>query len=373
MQDKRICDLARQIVAYSIAVKEGEKVCVVAGGPTCEPLVRELVSEVLKAGGVPFTMMRYGAHSGRFITGSSDAQIESYADVYADFMRKMDCYISIDAGDNSFELSSVAPERMKAYRRIYVQKINMEIIIPHTRWVAMGWPNFSMAQKAGMGTEAFEDFYFSVCTVDYAKMSREMDRLVERMQRTDKVRIVSPGTDLQFSIKGIPAIKCAGKMNIPDGEVFTAPVKESVNGVITYNAPSIQEGVRYEKVRLTFRDGRITDASAANDVDRLQKLFDVDEGARYVGEFAIGVNPCILKPMMDTLFDEKIAGSIHFTPGNAYDEAPNGNKSSLHWDLVLIQRPEYGGGDLYFDGVQVRHDGLFTVDELKGLNPSALK
>ena len=241
----------------------------------------------------------------------------------------------------------------------------------HTKWVVLRYPNSAMAQMAEMSTEAFEDFYFKVCNLDYAKMSRAMDGLIELMSRTDRVRITGEGTDLSFSISGLPAIKCDGHRNIPDGEVFTAPVRDSVNGRITFNTPSKYQGFTYENVTLEFRDGRIVNASA-NDTERINKLLDTDEGARYVGEFALGFNPYIEKPMKDTLFDEKIKGSFHFTPGSCYDECSNGNKSAIHWDLVCIQRPEYGGGEIWFDDVLVRKDGVFVLKELEPLNPEKL-
>ena len=208
-------------------------------------------------------------------------------------------------------------------------------------------------------------------TLDYAKMSEAMKPLVELMKKTDRVRLVGPGTDLSFSIKGIPVIPCDGKMNIPDGEIFTAPVRESVNGTIRYNTETLYMGTKFSGLEFTFRDGKIVEAKG-NPQDRLDAVLDSDEGARYVGEFAIGVNPFVRKPMLDTLFDEKIAGSIHFTPGNSYDEAPNGNKSQVHWDIVLIQTKEAGGGEIWFDDTLVRKDGLFVLDSLKGLNPESL-
>ena len=220
--------------------------------------------------------------------------------------------------------------------------------------------------------EAFEDFFFNVCTLDYNKMSRAMDPLVDLMQRTDKVHLVGPDTDLTFSIKGIPAVKCDGRCNIPDGEVYTAPVKESMNGVISYNTFSEEQGFTYENIRFEVKDGKIIMATA-NDTARINALLDTDAGARYFGEFAIGVNPYVLHPMKDTLFDEKICGSFHLTPGMAYEDAFNGNKSAVHWDLVMIQRPEYGGGEIWFDDVLIRKDGLFVIDELKCLNPENLK
>ena len=226
-----------------------------------------------------------------------------------------------------------------------------------------------MAQLAQTNTEAFEDFFFRVCLVDYVQMSRDVEPLVERMKRTNRVHIQGPGTDLRFSIENIETIPCFGRRNIPDGECFTAPVRDSVEGSIRYNTPTIYQGTAFKNIRLTFEEGRIVEAVSEQNNDRLQDIFNTDEGARYVGEFAIGFNPYVLEPMMDILFDEKIAGSFHFTPGNAYDEADNSNRSEVHWDLVTIQRPEYGGGEIWFDGELIRKDGLFVTEDLAGLNP----
>jgi aminopeptidase len=239
------------------------------------------------------------------------------------------------------------------------------------KWCILRFPTPAGAQAAGMSTEAFEDFCLDVSTLDYARMDRAMDPLVELMSGTDQVRIVSPGTDLTFSIKGIPVIKAAGKNNIPDGEVFTAPVRDSVNGSILYNTPSLEDGTTYERVRFTFKNGKIVE-SDSNEPEKLLKMLDTDEGSRYLGEFALGLNPRIDRPIKDTLYDEKIGGSLHLTPGRAYDEADNGNRSSVHWDLVLMQTPQWGGGELYFDGVLVRKDGRFVLPKLEGLNPENL-
>ncbi len=229
------------------------------------------------------------------------------------------------------------------------------------------------AQLANTSTEEFEDFYFNVCNLDYSKMSKAMDPLKTLMDRTDKVRIVSPGTDLTFfSIKGIGSVKCEGHRNIPDGELYTAPVRDSVNGTLSYNTTSVYKGTVFENIVFEFENGKIVKA-ASNHTDKINDVLDSDEGARYIGEFSLGFNPYILHPMKDTLFDEKIDGSLHFTPGQAYKEADNGNRSNVHWDLVLIQRPEYGGGEIYFDDVLVRKDGRFVLDELAGLNPENLK
>lgn len=238
--------------------------------------------------------------------------------------------------------------------------------------VYLRYPTPSMAQLANKSTEAFEQYYFDVCTMDYAKMAKAMQPLKELMERTDRVKIIGPGTELTFSIRGIPAIPCPGEYNIPDGEVFTAPVRDSVNGVITFNTPSPYQGFTFEQVRLEFVDGKIVHATA-NDTERLNKILDTDEGARYIGEFALGVHPVIREPMQDILFDEKIDGSFHFTPGRCYDEASNGNISNIHWDMVMIQRPEYGDGEIWFDDQLIRKDGRFLLPELAPLNPENLK
>lgn len=287
-------------------------------------------------------------------------------------MQEMQAFIGIRAIKNANEWTDVPGEAMKLYSSYYQKKVHLEQRVGHTRWCILRYPNASMAQLGMMSVEGFEDFYFDVCNMDYARMSQAMDPLKKLMEKTDQVRILGPGTDLAFSIKGLPAIKCDGLMNIPDGEIYTAPLKESVNGRISYNTPSSYQGFTFENIVLEFENGKIIQATA-NDTQRIEEIFNTDEGARYVGEFALGVNPFILKPMKDTLFDEKIDGSFHFTPGSSYDDCYNGNKSAVHWDLVCIQRPDYGGGEIYFDGKLVRKDGRFVLPELAGLNPENLK
>ena len=370
MKDIRFSKLANNLINYSCNLKEGEKV-LIEGIGDCVPLVKELVKEAYKAKAIPLVTLKNKEVDRELLMHATQEQLELIAKYESDRMNDMDAYIGIRAGDNSAETSDVPSEQLSLYSKHFANPVHGQIRVPKTRWVVLRYPNYSMAQAANMSTEAFEDYYFNVCNLDYSKMSTAMDNLVDLMNRTDKVRLTAEGTDLTFSIKDIPAIKCAGEANIPDGEVYSAPVKNSVNGSITYNTPSLREGFTYENIKLTFKDGKIVEATA-NDTDRINKVFDIDEGARYVGEFAIGVNPYILEPMKDTLFDEKITGSIHFTPGASYDDAFNGNRSALHWDLVLIQRPEYGGGEIYFDDVLIRKDGIFVLDELKCLNPDNL-
>ena len=370
MVDERIKILADKLVNYSCRLQKGEN-CLIELIGADEAFGAELIKAVNKAGGNPFLWVRSNKLNRAMLLEATEDQLKLRAENDAALMGKMQAYIGVRGPENSFEMSDVPQENMENYSKLYWEPVHGAIRVAKTKWVILRYPNDGMSQLAKMSTEAFEDFYFNVCNLDYSKMSKAMDPLVELMNKTDKVRLVAKDTDLTFSIKDIPAVKCDGFCNIPDGEIYTAPVKNSVNGVITYNTASVEDGFTYEKIRFEFKDGKIINATA-NDTERINKLLDTDDGARFVGEFAIGVNPYINNAMLDTLFDEKIAGSIHFTPGSCYDDAPNGNHSAVHWDLVLIQTPEYGGGEIWFDDVLIRKDGLFVIDELKGLNPNNL-
>ncbi len=371
MQDQRINLLAKNLINYSCELKKGEKVLIEAKGIDYM-LVTALVREAYKVGAYPFVEFYDNRITRELLLGET----EEFAKMRAKFdgarMSEMDAYIGIRGGENCNENSDVPEDKLRINSEFYSHPVHHEIRVKKTKWVVLRYPNQGMAQQAGMSTDAFEDFYFIVCNLDYSKMDKAMDALGKRLNSADKVRIVGNGTDITFSIKGIGSNKCSGKRNIPDGEIYTAPVKDSVNGVICFNAPSVENGFKFENVRLTFKDGKIIDATA-NNTEKLNAILDTDEGARYVGEFALGVNPYIVKPMGDILFDEKISGSIHFTPGACYDDAYNGNVSAIHWDLVLIQTKEYGGGEIYFDGELIRKDGVFVTEDLLCLNPENLK
>ena len=368
--DPRIKKLADLLVGYSCDVQKGEKVLISYEGECCKNLVRQLIKNVYDRGGMPYTEIRDSAITREILLNCSEEQIEFMNDCQLAQMKGMDAYIAIRAGGNTAELADVPSEKLNMYYKL--TRPTLDYRVNHTKWVVLRYPNNSMAQLANTSLEAFEDFYFDVCTLDYKKMSKAMDSLVELMNNTDKVHIKGPGTDLKFSIKGIPAIKCDGLRNIPDGEVYTAPVRESMNGTISYNTPSEEQGFTYENIVFKVKDGKIVKAESNND-ERINQLLDTDENARYFGEFALGVNPFIMDPMKDTLFDEKISGSFHLTPGASYEDAFNGNKSAIHWDLVMIQRPEYGGGEIYFDGKLIRKDGMFVLPELECLNPENLR
>jgi aminopeptidase len=370
LHDPRLRKLADVLIDHSTKLKKGETIYIETFDIPVE-MVETLVQKVYEVGGIPIVSQKYAKVLRKLYMDTDEETMKTIGELELATMKKADAYIGLRGSHNITETSDVPAEKMELYKKHWWGPVHIEWRVPKTRWVVLRWPTSSMAQQAQMSTEAFEEFYFNTCTMDYTKMSKAMDPLKELMERTEKVRIVAPGTDLTFSIKDIPVIKCDGELNIPDGEVFTAPVKNSVNGTLAYNTQTLYDGKVFSEVKLIFKDGKIIE-STANNHEAINKILDTDDGARYVGEFAIGVNPFVTKPMLDTLFDEKIAGSIHFTPGNSYDEAPNGNKSKIHWDMVLIQTPEWGGGELYFDDVLIRKDGLFVIDELKGLNPDAL-
>ena len=360
MKDKRNEILARQLIEYSLALKPGEILYLEIKGKETLELGKEVIRIATEKGGVPFWFYNDESLLRQWMKKAGDEQFKKQAELHLELMKKADAYIGLRGSDNPFDLADIDDKQIEKYNTHFYKPVHLEERVKRTRWVVLRYPNNAMAQLAQTSQEAFEDFYFDVCCADYEKMSKAQDKLFEIMTATDKVRLVAPGTDLQFSIKGINCVKCDGKRNIPDGEVYTAPVRNSVNGTIKFNTPSLYQGTVFNNIELTFKDGKIVKATADAHVDKLNKVLDTDEGARYIGEFAIGVNPFILHPLKDTLFDEKIAGSFHFTPGQCYDEAYNGNQSAIHWDMVLIQRKDYGGGEIWFDDKLIRKDGVFT-------------
>jgi aminopeptidase len=361
--------LARLLVEYSTALKKGERVLIEAIDVPDEFSV-ELMRAVRRAGAIPLIEVRHTRILREVMRATTSEHASLVRDVEMFRMKKVQAYIAIRGSANTSETADVDAKRLALYARLLRPVLNHRV--NKTRWVVLRWPTPSMAQGAGMSTEAFENLYFDVCTMDYARMARAMVPLERRMKKADRVHLKGPGTDLTFSIKGIGAKMCKGDRNIPDGEVFSCPVKDSVNGVIQFNTPTLYSGTKFENVRLEFQEGKIRKATA-NNTKRLNEILDTDAGARYVGEFSLGFNPYIQNPMCDILFDEKIAGSLHFTPGQAYEECDNGNRSAVHWDMVLIQRPEWGGGEVWFDGELIRKNGLFLPSDLKLLNPARLK
>src|SRR2546430_717463 len=364
MHDARFDKLAKLLVEYSIRLKRKETVLIETFDIPDEMTVA-LVRAVRNAGGVPFAQTYHARVNRALALEASDRQLNLMASSELARMKKMNAYIAVRGSNNITEMSDVPPEKMKLIGR--KMRPVQDQRVKKTKWVVLRWPTYSMAQLAGMSTVAFEDFYFDVCTLDYRKLQPGMKALQRLMEKTDRVEIKGPGTDLRFSVKGIPAVICGGDRNIPDGEVFSCPLKNSVQGHVTFNAPSIYQGVSFDRIRLDFRDGKIVEATS-NQTGKLNKILDSDAGARYIGEFSLGFNPRVREPMRDILFDEKIAGSFHFTPGQAYEEADNGNRSQVHWDMVSIQRSDYGGGEIYFDGKLIRKNGEVLPKQLRSLN-----
>ncbi|HEY5793073.1 MAG TPA: aminopeptidase [Chthoniobacterales bacterium] len=371
MFDPRFETLARVLVRHSTQLQPGERVLIDAFDIPDE-MVIALIREIRARKGLPFVNVHRARISRELTLGATDEQAELSAGISLAQMKQMQAYIALRGSHNITEMSDVPEERM----RVVLAKTRpvLDYRINQTKWVVLRWPTPAMAQQAQMSTEAFEDFYFKVCTLDYARMAPGMKALKELMDQTDRVQLKGPGTDLRFSIKGIGSEVCGGDRNIPDGEVFSCPVKDSVEGHVTYNAGTIYQGTAFDGIRLGFAKGKVVEAAAgsASQTKRLNEILDTDAGSRYIGEFALGFNPHIRHPMRDILFDEKIAGSFHFTPGQAYERAGNGNKSQIHWDMVNIQRKDYGGGEVWFDDRLIRKDGLFVLPALKKLNPDYL-
>lgn len=365
MKDKRNAILARQLINYSCELQKGETLYLEIKGRETLELGKEIIRQTSEIGVTTFWYYNDESLIRQFVRSSTDDQFKRLAELHLELMKQADAYMGLRGSDNPFDLADIPQSQMDKWNALFYKPVHLEERVKRTRWVVLRYPNNAMAQLAETSQEAFEDFYFDVCCADYAKMSKAQDKLFALVDAADKVKIIAPGTDLTFSIKGIPPIKCDGKRNIPDGEVYTAPVRDSINGTITYNTPSLYQGSLYNNISFTFENGKIIKASADGVEEKINTILDTDDGARYIGEFAIGVNPFILHPMKDTLFDEKIAGSFHLTPGQCYDEAPNGNQSNIHWDLVLIQREDYGGGEIWFDDKLIRKDGVFTDSQLE--------
>lgn len=371
MKDSRIEKLANNLLTYSVNIQKGDNILIEILGEEGVSIGKELIRQAKMLGAKPyFNIINYEILR-VMLENATEEQIKMYGKHDEARMKDMDAYIGIRASSNTAELNGISKEVMELYNKYYTVPVHFKERVKNTKWCILRYPNHSMAQMAKMNTDEFEEFFYNVCNLDYLKMSKAMDSLKDLMNKTDKVHILGNGTDLTFSIKGIPAEKYMGTFNIPDGEVASAPVKTSVNGYITYNTETTYNGITFNNIRFEFKDGKIINATA-NKTKELNEILDTDEGARYIGEFAFGLNPYIEKPIGDTLFDEKVKGSFHFTPGDSLEESDNGNRSSIHWDIVNIQRPEYGGGEIYFDDVLIRKDGRFVLSELEALNPENL-
>lgn len=367
--DPRYSKLAKTLCGHSAKIAQGEHVLLDLSETPAE-MAEALIAEISARGAYPHAEICNPRINRALALAATPERLAVAAECALEKIKKMDAYIAIRGTANIFENSDVPQANMAKIAAAMKPAVDWRV--NKTKWVVLRWPTPAMAQQAQMSSEAFEDFYFRVCTMDYGRMEEGMEAARRLMESADKVHITGPGTDLGFSIKSMPAIPCGGQYNIPDGEIFTAPVRDSVEGTVSYNAPTVYNGISFDSITLTFEKGKIVDANAGAKTAALKKILSSDEGASYIGEFAMGFNPHITSPMRDILFDEKIAGSFHFTPGQAYENADNGNRSRIHWDMVCIQTPEWGGGEISFDGKVVRRDGLFVGEGIEKLNPQYL-
>ncbi|MGN0961165.1 MAG: aminopeptidase [Christensenellales bacterium] len=362
-------ELARKLVNYSCSVKKGEKV-LITYSDTSASFIETLIEEITKVGAIPLVYRLDKRIKRRLLLNSSDEMFNYYREMVTPIMQSCDAVILIGGSLNDFELSDVPSSTMSSFSRLYVEPVHFKIRCSK-KWVLLRYPTYGFAQSSCMSSEKFAEFFFNVCTLDYAKMDKKMDPLKELMEKTDKVRIETPTTNLQFSIKGLPAIKCSGQCNIPDGELYTAPVKDSINGTIVFNVPAVNNGVEYNNIRLTFENGKIVDFDC-NNKEKFREILDTDEGSRYMGEFSFGLNPYCVTSLKDILFDEKMSSSIHMAIGSSYDDCYNGNKSAVHLDLIQSHTPANGGGKIYFDDTLIYQDGKFILPNLVALNSENL-
>lgn len=364
--ENKLRKLSDMVVNYSLNLKKGERVLINAMSVKTSPLVVDLIESISSVGALPFVRIYDNEISNKLISITNEDRIKEIVIQKEQDNKNYDAFINIRYTENEYEGKNIASS-IKANINKATKKAD-KVRINERKWVLLNYPSIIDAYKAKMSFVDFSDYALNAMTYDYSEMKDKIIPLKNLMEKTDKVRILGPNTDITFSIKNMPIIPCLGHFNIPDGEIYTAPIKDSVNGIISYNVPSLYRDNIFNNVSLLFKDGEIIEARSDTDEELLNEIFDTDEGSKYIGEFSLGFNPLVTKPVCDTLYDEKIKGSIHFTPGQCYTDADNGNNSAIHWDLVLIQTPEYGGGEIYFDDVLIRKDGKFIIDELKFLN-----
>lgn len=364
MKDK-LDILANKLVNYSLKVKENERV-LINTYVNDEYFIKKIIDYIIKNKGIPFVRLNNNNINTYLLSKTLDNKYKELKKHSENDVDDYDAFIHIRYSLNDYNNKDINNEILKEVA--ITTKDSDYIRINERKWILINYPSPTDAYKAKMSTDSYNEYALDVMVYDYEQMKKDLEPLKELMEKTNMVRIIGVNTDIEFSIKNMPVIPCIGEANLPDGELYTAPVKDSVNGIITYNTPSPYRGNIYNNISLVFKDGKIVSANCNGNKKELNDIFNTDEGAKYVGEFSFGLNPLIKEPMGDILYDEKIIGSIHFTPGQAYKDAYNGNDSGIHWDLVLIQREEYGGGEVYFDHTLIRKDGKFVLPELIHLN-----
>ncbi|MBE6124211.1 MAG: aminopeptidase [Erysipelotrichaceae bacterium] len=367
MKDNRLTILAHILLDHSLQIEKGDNF-VLKAPYSAKPLILEIVNYANEIEANAFVTITDQDITRKLMQGINKETALINNEIETLKFSKMKGLITIREEEKETDPIDIETLTM-------IGKINKPLndtIINEKRWVLLEWPTELAAQKVNMSYEQYYDFVLDVCTLDYVSMGKKAQVLKDLMEKTDKVRIVGPNTDLSLSIKDCKAVICRGERNIPDGEVYVGPIKNSINGKITYNVKTKYQGKSFENICFEFKDGKIIKASANAYNKALNKILDIDEGARYIGEFSLGFNPIIKKEIGNILFDEKMCGSFHLTPGQCYKRSNNGNNSQIHWDLVCSQLEEFGGGQIYFDDVLIRDNGIFVLEELKCLNPDKL-
>jgi aminopeptidase len=374
MHFDRLSILAERMVNYSLKLQRGER-AMIAAGHSAMPLVKVFAAECLKVGAIPFTYFMDEELTRLFLSSlpqDNDALLNESIATYVDPINRMmdgvEAVVVIRSKETDTPYAGTTGKTLMAYQQQF--GLLFHRFTNEKKWIVLDWPTPLQARKARISYQAFYKFVMDVSLVDYAALHQAALPAKAVLDAADRIHITGPGTDLYFSKKGINTIIGAAANSYPDGELYTAPVKDSVEGYVTFTVPSNYMGQTFHGVRLELEQGKIVKATCKKgSQEALNAILQTDEGASYIGEFALGINPDIRQPMNDIHYDEKIAGSFHFTPGNCYNDAYNGNRSAIHWDQVCMQDPAHGGGEIWLDGQLLRKDGVFVMDIFKALNP----
>ncbi len=367
MKDPRYAKLAKVLVNYSVGVEKGHLVAI-NGSPMAEPLIAEVYRECLNVGAYPFTRIHFPSLTEIFYKTGKTHQLK-YINPVSEFeVEKIDRVISIWADENTKSLANVDSKKQatrsastqKLFKRFMEREAAGELL-----WAGTQFPTNAAAQDAEMSLDEYEEFVLTACLLHKADpiaawkgVHRKQAKICRLLNKAKKVRFVTKGTDISMSVAGREWINCDGKANMPDGEIFTGPVEDSVEGKIAFSYPAYYMGKEAQGVTLTFKKGKVTKATATKGEEFLNAMIDSDPGASRVGEIAIGTNYAIQKFTRNTLFDEKIGGTIHMALGASIPESGGVNESGVHWDIVTDMRD---GGKIYADGKIIYKDGKFTV------------
>lgn len=367
MGDIRIAKLAKLLVNYSLRLKKGETV-MIQSKISCAPLAKEVYKEALLAGAHPMLFNSLEDNMEMLFKYGTDEQLSYIPPYTLDLIKTVDAYLTIWGGENTKSLTNIDPSKMKLrsqamteYHKIYMERMGSGSL----RWCGTQFPTNGSAMDAEMSLDEYEDFVYEAGHIDsdepvahWMRVHEEQERLVKIMNTKSDFEIIAKDTHLKVSTKGRTWENCDGRVNFPDGEIFTSPVENSMNGHIRYTYPAVYNGREVEDITLTFKDGKVVDAKAEKGEDYLLQMLDIDEGAKYVGEFAIGTNYDIQRFTKNILFDEKIGGTIHIALGAGMPECGSKNESSLHWDMICDMKD---GGEIYADGELIYKDGKLII------------